>query len=1076
MAMKNVFKSLIFAAIAATTFAACSESSEVLDENGRAKLVGLTISTDKPEIVDDTRTMVSEDGITPLWCPGDAIGVSVYAYGEYVSYKFTNDNTTAPSVKTTFSGYTAVGDMLYTYYPYGNISVDPVSCEAAVTIPDIQHPTPASFDGAADILVGKPVEMTPATTKIEGLQFRRMGGFLKIVLKDQTSGNLLADESVNTLSISADKQLVGQNGLDIMNCRLDDAAGNYGMTVTADYTAYTQYRIGDDKAAAWLGVYPQTLVKSSTLVISAKTRGYEIHREVTLPRDIEIKAGAVVRISVIINDDDITEREGVIPEDMEIAFPDPVFRAYVLRNFDTDKDGKLSEKEASSVYYIWVPEMGIKSLEGIQYFTSLYELNCASNELTTLDLSKCRRLERLDCSSNRLTTLDLTKTSMGKTISDEPLRCGSMPTLETLYLEIGSIVYGVTVYRNEYCIPEHTKIIYVDENGEIPNGEGYDIASIFPDPNFRQWVLNNADLDHNGNLSDWEAELITEISCSYNRDYSSLKGIEYFPNLTELQCFGCGIIDLDVSKNTALKKLNCSSNKLTNLNVSGCQALEVLNCYGNSLTTLDVSQNTALTSLSCDSNQLTTLDVSDCPALGYLSCNNNKLTTLDLSHNTALGYLNCNSNSLTALNLSGCSALEELNCESNSLTTLNLNGCPKLTRLECYSNNLITLDFSQNTALRYLNCSSNKLTTLDVTNTNLGDGYSDYPLRCGSMPTLETLYIKFNWRFRGITFERNEYCIPSNTKIVCVDDDGNILNSDITYDIDSIFPDPNFRMWIKNNMDFDQDGKLFDWQINMVTQISCPYEGILSLEGIECFTNLTELDCHSNHLTDLDVSKNAALKTLDCNSNKLTNLNVSGCQALEVLNCYWNSLTTLDVSKNLNLTRLDCTGNSLTILDLSDCPTLGYLNCNSNNLTTLNLSGCSALQGLSCSSNRLTTLNLNGCPKLTQLDCYSNSLTTLNVNSCPELTQLDCYSNNLTTLDVSQNTALNYLNCSSNKLTTLDVTKTNLGNGYGEDPLRCGSMPTLKTLYIKRGWLLYGITIQRNEFYIHEQTQIIYVD
>ena len=34
------------------------------------------------------------------------------------------------------------------------------------------------------------------------------------------------------------------------------------------------------------------------------------------------------------------------------AIPDPVFRTYVLENFDTDRDGKISRKEADAVLAI----------------------------------------------------------------------------------------------------------------------------------------------------------------------------------------------------------------------------------------------------------------------------------------------------------------------------------------------------------------------------------------------------------------------------------------------------------------------------------------------------------------------------------------------------------------------------------------------------------------------------------------------------------------------------------------------------------------------------------------------------
>ena len=237
-------------------------------------------------------------------------------------------------------------------------------------------------------------------------------------------------------------------------------------------------------------------------------------------------------------------------------------------------------------------------------------------------------------------------------------------------------------------------------------------------------------------------------------------------------------------------------------------------------------------------------------------------------------------------------------------------------------------------------------------------------------------------------------------------------------------------------------------KIRAVTELRIVNAYLSDLGGIEYFTGLTYLDCRSNNLETLDVTKNTALTTLDCGGNNLTTLDVTKNTALTHLSCGNNNLTTLDVTKNTALTELFCGYNRLTTLDVTNNTALTYLNCGDNNLTTLNVSGCAALTNLDCGNNNLTTLNVSGCTALTTLNCNDSNLTTLDVSGCAALTglyvacsygygtlttldvsgctalmTLDCHRNNLTTLDVSDCTALMTLDCHSNNLTTLDVTK-----------------------------------------------------
>ena len=86
------------------------------------------------------------------------------------------------------------------------------------------------------------------------------------------------------------------------------------------------------------------------------------------------------------------------------SFPDKTFREYVKR-FDTDGDGALSQAEIDAVNEINVENMGIKSLKGIENFTSLRYLFCTKNILTGLDVSKNTALIQLLCGDNKLTEL-----------------------------------------------------------------------------------------------------------------------------------------------------------------------------------------------------------------------------------------------------------------------------------------------------------------------------------------------------------------------------------------------------------------------------------------------------------------------------------------------------------------------------------------------------------------------------------------------------------------------------------------------------------------------------------------------
>jgi len=202
---------------------------------------------------------------------------------------------------------------------------------------------------------------------------------------------------------------------------------------------------------------------------------------------------------------------------------------------------------------------------------------------------------------------------------------------------------------------------------------GFSQNTAIPDPNFEQALI---DLGYdtapiNGSVPTDNISSVTDLNL-FQKNISSLTGIEDFTALTDLYLEQNQLTSLDMSNNTALTHLDCNDNQLTSLDMSNNTALTELICVFNQLTSLDISQNTALTTLYCDENQLTSLDVSNNIALDLLHFGDNQLTSVDLSNNIALTKLYCNDNQLTSLDMSNNIALTALGCNNNQLISLDV--------------------------------------------------------------------------------------------------------------------------------------------------------------------------------------------------------------------------------------------------------------------------------------------------------------------------------------------------------------------------------------------------------------------
>lgn len=402
-----------------------------------------------------------------------------------------------------------------------------------------------------------------------------------------------------------------------------------------------------------------------------------------------------------------------------------------LMELDVSSQTQLKQLDCSKNK---LTELNVKQNGGL---TSLI---CNDNQLKTLDLSQNLSLSHLNCAKNRLACLDVTGIS-GTIIADGnrcPIAVRTDGTFDLTTLPGFDV--SKAIFWNGGSV---SGTILTVENGKDEVSYQYDCGNgvnpkfifetslpinekNFPDANFRKYIKGN--IAGGRDVLTVEERSKVKIININKKDISDLKGIEAFPNLTELDC------------------------------------------GNNSIQKLDLRQNPMLITLKCNKNQLTQLDLSKNPDIDYLNCSENQLEQLDVSH-LKLEYLYCSHNDLEQLDVKNSKWLRELDCSKNELTVLDVDVThkPNLVRVECQNNQLTSLILGENKMLRKLNCANNQLTVLDVS----------------SSPNLTTLWLKNN-QLTSLNLDNNPNLNFSITDIYS-SDFNNVytvtLNPDRTFDL-----------------------------------------------------------------------------------------------------------------------------------------------------------------------------------------------------------------------------------------------------------------------------------------------------
>ena len=529
-----------------------------------------------------------------------------------------------------------------------------------------------------------------------------------------------------------------------------------------------------------------------------------------------------------------------------VDIPDPVFKAYLIKQYDKDGDKEITEVEAAEITLIRVEGLGVKDLTGIKYFNNLNRLYCSDNKLNSLDINDNIKLEILYCDSTGLQTLDV----------------GSLAVLSELECD-GNALQSLDLSGNPElmslkCGDNALKTLNIKENSKL--------RYLFSG--------NNA---------------LTSLDVTGN------------PNLELIECSNNGLEELDLSASGSLSALLCSENGLKSLEIGNNDKLTVLHCSHNKISSLDLSKAKELYSLHCDGNCLKTLDATKMKVkevggakLFNLYCGNQidddkAPVTLELT-------ITKGQNEIWKEKL----AADERNTNVN----VNVFKIPITGVSLDYADEVMA---SGNTLELHAIWMPAEATATDLVWTSSDDKIAEVVSQ-GSYATVTAkaegyavITVKAESGVSATCRIKVETAIdipdPYFKKYLLNMCDYN-KDSQITY---------SEAMAVKIIDAHDQyieDLAGVEHFKNLYSLI-CSNNQIRSLD-VTNFADLVELDCSNNHLESLDVSKNTSLTDLTCFHNIITTLDISNNPNLTKLLCYENKLSTLDITKMRDAYQVVC--------------------------------------------------------------------------------------------------------------------------------------------------------------------------
>lgn len=287
--MKKIITNVMFVAVAAMAFSACQKTEMVEPETSQE--VMLTFASEKPAFDEETKTEWT--GETIRWSAGDKIAIAYTVAGKWQNelgdasgdaklYKSdaleAATETAKFNVSAYFKGTTGGTHVFYGVYPAPSSTSFADAPDATLTVPSIQTPGAASFDGSADLMTGVSVgEFTSLPTEGEtiSMKWTRLVAHANITLK--ALNGVTAGETVSSIMLTAQEgaNLVGSQKVDITantvvnNNNESNVLELNGGNLSIDASGNIEF---------WACVLPETL---TSLAVVVETNKATYTREIT---------------------------------------------------------------------------------------------------------------------------------------------------------------------------------------------------------------------------------------------------------------------------------------------------------------------------------------------------------------------------------------------------------------------------------------------------------------------------------------------------------------------------------------------------------------------------------------------------------------------------------------------------------------------------------------------------------------------------------------------------------------------------------------------------------------------------
>ena len=276
--------------------------------------------------------------------------------------------------------------------------------------------------GAPDWVAAYPTEGNPGDVKLTVVAQPNMTGQTRTAVITLHDGSRIQEYSL--VQAAAASVTAGQTLYPVM-----PDARTLEIAVTANTAFRAQISPYDGESCSWLELTGDPGARTLTFRMSVNDR---LKARYALVEFLSTSSGRQLGYCIV-------KQAGIrtVEGHEKLDIPDAAFKSYLLQNHDTDRDGEMSRGEMSTIEYLNCADLGIASLEGIEYCDNLLYLDCSRNAVTELNVTECTKLQSLNAAECSLTFMHLSNNRELTEIRlhDNPLQTillGILPNLRQL--------------------------------------------------------------------------------------------------------------------------------------------------------------------------------------------------------------------------------------------------------------------------------------------------------------------------------------------------------------------------------------------------------------------------------------------------------------------------------------------------------------------------------------------------------------------------------------------------------------------------------------------------------------------